>query len=28
VLSDVYPQLQEHYEHVFDDWVKAPCRPE
>ena len=22
VKSDIYPQLEEHYEHVFDDWVE------
>ena len=21
ISSDIYPQLNEHYEHVFDEWV-------
>jgi hypothetical protein len=27
VDSDIYPQLEEHYERVFDDWVEADKFP-
>jgi hypothetical protein len=27
ISSDFYPQLYEHFEHVFDDWVREPEDP-